>query len=143
MRKAVVPRIGNLASVHPDGVCRWMYCQVNSFSVGATRSEKLRKIAELIERHNVDGVVFCEAGINWSVGPSSRDLKSFFDPYMEREIRAAGSHNIHGPRVSPFQQGGEAILLTHGLLQYAQRHTSDMRKLGRWSPWTLCRNPLH
>ena len=143
LRKAEVPRIGNLASLRPDGVWRWMYCQVNSFSVGATRDAKLRKVAQLIEQHEVDGVVFCEAGVNWSVGPSSRDLKSFFDPYMEREIRTTGSHNTHGPKVSPLQQGGTAMLLTHSLLQYAQSHTVDMRCLGRWSSWSFYRNPLH
>ncbi len=143
LHKAAVPRIGSLALIRPDGVWRWMYCQVNSFSVGATRTEKLSKITALIAKYDVDGVVFCEAGINWSVGPSSRDLKSFFDPHMEREVRAAGSHNVHGPRISPLQQGGTAILLTHGILQYAKRHTTDMRKLGRWSSWTLCHNPLH
>jgi hypothetical protein len=107
-----------------------MYCQVNSFSAGATREAKLRKITHLIKQYEVDGVVFCEAGINWSVGPSSRDLKSFFDPFMEREIRTTGSHNIHAPKVSPLQQGGTAMLITHSLLQYAQTNTADMRRLG-------------
>ena len=142
-RKAEVPRIGNLASLRPDGVWRWMYCQVNSFSEGATRDAKLSKIAHLIEQYEVDGVVFCEAGINWSVGPSSRDLKSFFDPFMEREIRATGSHNIHSPQISPLQQGGTAMLLTQSLLSYAHNNTADMRCLGRWSSWSFHRNPLH
>ena len=62
---------------------------------------------------------------------------------MEREIRATGSHNTHSPKVSPLQQGGTAMLITHSLLQYAQTNTADMRRLGRWSSWTFYRNPLH
>lgn len=120
-----------------------MYCQTNSFSSGGAREAKIRKVIALIEKHEVDGVTFCESGINWSVGPSSRDLKSFFDPYMEREIRTVSAHNTHGPRVSPFQQGGVSILLTHSLLQYARRHTTDFRDLGRWTSWTLAHNPDH
>jgi hypothetical protein len=143
LHKAEGPRIGNLAAVRPDGVWRWMYCQVNSFSVGTTRDSKLRKIVNLLEQYEVDGMVFCKAGINWSVGPSSWDLKSFFDPYMEREVRTTGSHNTHSPKVSPLQQGGTAMLITHSLLQHAQTNTADMRRLGRWSSWTFYRNPLH
>ena len=143
MKKSIVPRIGNLASVRPDGVWRWMYCQINSFSAGATREMKIKKVLALIDKYEVDGVVFCESGINWSVGPASRDLKSYFDPFMERECRAVSAHNIHGPRVSPFQQGGVSILLTHTLLQYARWNTSDFRNLGRWTSWTMAHNPEH
>ena len=120
-----------------------MYCQINSFSAGATREMKIKKVLALIDKYEVDGVVFCESGINWSVGPSSRDLKSYFDPFMERECRAVSAHNIHGPRISPFQQGGVSILLTHTLLQYARRNTSDFRNLGRWTSWTMAHNPEH
>lgn len=141
--KSKVPRVGNLASVRPDGVWRWMYCQINSFSSGGLRETKIRKVISLIDKYEVDGVTFCESGINWSVGPSSRDLKSLFDPHMEREVRTVSAHNIHGPRVSPFQQGGVSILLTHSLIQYARRHTTDFRNLGRWTSWTLAHNPDH
>ena len=143
MSKSSVSKVGNLASVRPDGVWRWMYCQINSFSAGATRDMKIRKVISLIDKYKVDGVVFCESGINWSVGPSSRDLKSFIDPYMERECRTVSAHNVHGPRVLPFQQGGVSILLAHSLLQYAHRHTSDYRNLGRWTSWTMSHNPDH
>jgi hypothetical protein len=143
LRQAAVPPIGGLASVRPDGVIQVMYCQVNSLSVGTTCSEKIRRIVELIHRYEVDGVTLCETGINWSVGPSSRDLKSFFDPFMDREIRSSTSHNAHGPKVSPLQQGGTAILLTSTLLQYSHRHLPDWRRLGRWSSWSLYRNPEH
>ncbi len=129
--------------MRPDGVWRWMYCQINSFSSGGARETKIRKVIALMDKYDVDGVTFCESGINWSVGPSSRDLKSFFDPFMEREIRTVSAHNIHGPRVSPFQQGGVSILLTHSLLQYARRHATDFRNLGRWTSWTLAHNPVH
>lgn len=141
--RASVPKVGNLAAVRPEGVWRLMYCQINSFSASSLREMKIRKVIALIDKYEVDGVVFCESGINWSAVPSSRDLKSFFDPYMERECRAASAHNVHGPRVSPFQQGGVSILLTHALLQYARQHTADHRKLGRWVSWTLAHNPEH
>jgi hypothetical protein len=107
-----------------------MYCQINSFSVGSTRAEKIHKVVQLINKFEVDGVVFCESGINWDVGPLSRDLISCFDPYMEREICATGGHNRHGPKVSPFQQGGMAMLLTNTLLPYAQHQMQDCQKLG-------------
>ena len=142
-KKAEVPRIGSLATLRPDDVWRWMYCQVNFFSVGATRDAKLWKVAQLMGQYEVDSVVFCEAGINWSVGPSSCDLKSLFDPHMEREIRTMASHNTHGPKVSPLQQGGTAMLVTTSLLQHAQSNTADMQRLGRWSSWSFYRNPLH
>ena len=96
-----------------------------------------------MEQYEVDGVVFCEAGVNWSIGPSSRDLKSFFDPHMEREISTTASHNTNGPKVSPLQQGGTAMLVTTSLLQYAQSNTADMQHLGRWSSWSFYRTPLH
>ena len=143
VRRALAPKVGNLAAVRPDGVWRLMYCQINSFSAGALREMKIRKAIALIDKYEVDGVVFCESGINWSVGPSLRDLKSFFDSYMERECRATNAHNIHGPRVSPFQQGGVSILLTHSLLQNSRQHSADFHKLGRWTSWTLAHNPEH
>ena len=141
-RKMHVPRIGAVPQPRPHGVFRWMYCQVNGL-VGESRTGKIRGIWELAERFDVDGIVLVEVGVNWKYyGPSMR-LSSWFDQIASRELKTTTAFNTHMPAVSAKQQGGTAIVLRHGLLQYGKHTTQDSSGLGRWTSWLLYTNTMH
>ena len=112
-----------------------MYCQANGMS---SNSRKLQEIWRLAEMYNVDGISVVEVGINWShFRPSSR-LKSWCDKLAQREVRATEAHNIHAPVTSSAQQGGTAIILRHGILEFARGVSHDSIGLGRWaSSWLI------
>ena len=138
-----VDRIGSLSESKVGGVWRLMYCQVNCIGTNHSNNAKSRAISKLIEDFEVDGVALCEVGIDWDYGLSSVQLKDYFDPLMEREVRSTTAHNAHGPCISRSQRGGIGLLLTHSILEYARTHEQDPRKLGRWTSWVLSYNPLH
>lgn len=138
-----VPRIGHIPSPRPHGVFRWMYCQVNGLASAQRRAAKLHDTGEIAEKYDVDGIAFVEVGVNWSKFPSSHRLASWFEPHAERQIRSTESFNIHGPTVTATQQGGTAMLLRHGILEYSKHTSHDSRGLGRWSSWVFQSNPDH
>ena len=144
-RRAHVPRLGNLPSVRPDGVIRWMYCQVNGLAEPRRRMEKIAQIHDLARTHEIDGVALCEVGVNWGLTPRRKwfHLSHWFNTLSEREVRASTSHNTHGPNRSPGQYGGTGIVLFNSILQYAQGISHDHRQLGRWASWVLSNNPEH
>lgn len=138
-----VPRIGFLPSPRPHGTFRWMYCQVNGLASMASRKAKIFDTWALAEQYDVDGIAFVEVGINWKKFKTSGRLSSWFESLAEREIRSTEAFNTRGPAVSVHQQGGTAILLRHGLLEYSRATAHDSRNLGRWSSWVFHSNPDH
>ena len=96
-----------------------------------SRAKKLRDIWDLAENFDVDGIVMVEVGVNWKKFKSSACLGSWFNTLSTREVWATEAFNIHAPATSRHQQGGTAIVLRHGLLQYARGVTPDHSGLGR------------
>ena len=144
-RRRQVPRIGSIPAVRPDGVIRWMYCQVNGLAEPKRRTEKIDQILELARTHEIDGAALCEVGVNWSMTPRRRwfHLGHWLNSKSVREIRASTSNNIHGPKRSQGQYGGTGLVLFNSLLQYGQSTAHDHRQLGRWASWVLSNTPLH
>ena len=138
-----VPRIGHIPSPRPHGSFRWMYCQVNGLASASSRKSKLHDTWALAEQYDVDGIAFVEVGVNWNKFKTSGRLSSWFEPLAEREIRSTESFNLLAPVVTSRQQGGTALLLRHGLLEYSRNTSHDSRNLGRWSSWLFHNNPDH
>lgn len=95
-----VPRIGSIPAIRPDGVIRWMYCQVNGLAEPKRRTEKIDQILALARTHEIDGAALCEVGVNWSLTPRRRwfHLGHWLNSKSVREVRASTSNNIHGPK---------------------------------------------
>ena len=142
-RQLHVPRIGFLPSPRPHGTFRWMYCQVNGLATANIRKIKLHDTWDLAETYDVDGIAFIEVGVNWKKFKTSGRLSSWFEDLADREIRSTEAFNKHGPVVSTRQQGGTALLLRHGLLEYNRGTAQDSRNLGRWTSWLFHSNPDH
>ena len=140
--RSVIPRLGTLASVKPDGVWRIGYCQVNNMSGSVTRQRKIRELVQLTQDHDVDAVALCELGVNWRSG-RGHSLKSWCSPYFPQEIRCATAHNIHSPKSSLGQPGGTGLLLTQSIMEYAHDMEVDPRGLGRWTSCKLHHTPEH
>ena len=142
--KMFVPRFGGLRETKPPGVLRFMYIQANGLAEPLRRRHKLEKMMQLAREFEVDGVAICEVGVNWKSHGHRHRLGDWVNKMSNREVRASLSFNVEGPRISLGQQGGTAIVLLHGLLQYAHKATNDfLRSLGRWASWTLAINPIH
>ena len=120
-----------------------MYCQVNGLAGDRSRLGKVREIWDLAEKFDVDGIVLVEVGVNWKFFGSSARLGSWFESVASRELKATAAFNIHMPAIAAKQQGGTAIILRHGLLQYGKNTTPDSSGLGRWTSWVLSTNPTH
>ena len=138
-----VPRIGNLPTPRPHGTFRWMYCQVNGLASTKSRTAKVHDTWALAEQYDVDGIALAEVGVNWKRFKTSGRLASWFEPLAERQVGSTESFNIHGPAVSNWQQGGTALLLRHGLLEYSRGTAHDSRSLGRWASWVFQTNQDH
>ena len=144
-RREHVPRLGSLPLVRPDGVIRFMYCQLNGIADTARREEKLTQLIELSRTHDVDVAALCEIGINWSQTPRrmSFSLAHMLNSKLDREVRATTSHNKHGPHRSRGQYGGTGIILFNSAIQYALGTAHDHRQLGRWASVVLSNSPPH
>ena len=142
-QKATIPRIGLLPSPRPPGVWRWMYCQVNGLAEPSRRRQKIADMMDISRRFDVDGIALCEVGVNLGFWGQHQRLGDWFNRMAEREVRASGSFNVNGPKLRLGQQGGMALVLNHGLLQYARQTAHDFRRLGRWASWVPWINPEH
>ena len=138
-----VPRIGHIPLPRPHGSFRWMYCQVNGLASARSRKAKIHDTWSLAEQYDVDGIALVEVGVNWKHFKTSGRLSSWFEPLAEREIRSTEAFNSRAPVVSARQQGGTAMLLRHGLIEYGRGTAHDSRHLGRWSSWIFHNNPDH
>ena len=124
-QKSSVPQIGSLPSPCPSGVWRWMYCQVNGLAEPSRRRQKLSDMLDISRKFEVDGIALCEVGVNWGIRSRRQRLGDWFSRLSEREVRASSSFNVEGPNLRLGQQGGTALVLNHGLLQYARQTTHD------------------
>ena len=140
-KKSHVQPVGAMPLNKANGVWRWMYCQVNGMASQEARERKLRELIYLARKYDVNGIVFCELGVNWSTYPRSKNLASWFE--IEGKMRCTTSHNVHGPRASHHQQGGTGILLFHEVLEFAKKPCNDFRKLGRWSSFRFQTHDKH
>lgn len=142
IHRSVVPRIGHLASIRPDGIWRFAYCQLNNISGRETRLRKIKAMERIARDFDIDGITMCELGVNWQAG-KGHSLKSWCSPHFPQEIRCTTANNTHSPRTSLSQPGGTGILLTQSLLEYAKTTENDHRHLGRWTSWVLSHTPDH
>jgi hypothetical protein len=144
-RRERVPRLGSMPQTCPDGVIRFMYCQLNGIADKARREEKLNQLIDLSRTLDVDVAALCEIGINWSQTPrrTSFSLAHMLNSKLDREVRAVTSHNKHGPHRTRGQYGGTGIILFNSTIQYAHGTAHDHRQLGRWASWVLSHSPLH
>lgn len=117
--KSHVPWVGFMPQPWLHGVFCWMYCQVNGLAGNRSKRNKVRDIRQLAEKYDVDGIALVEVGVNWKYFGTSARLSSWFESVASCELRATAAFNTHMPVVSAKQQGGTAIVLCHGLLQYA------------------------
>ena len=131
---AHVPRIGNITHMKGDDVFRWMYVQANGM---ASNSTKLQNMWKLAEEYDVDGIAIIEVGVNWKYYRPSSRLTSWVNKLSTREVRATEAFNIHAPASSPAQQGGTAVVLRHGILEFAKAVCPDPKGLGRWASWVI------
>ena len=144
-RRVHIPRLGSIPHVRPDGVFRFMYCQLNGLADRARREEKLDRLIDLSRTHDIDAAALCEIGINWSHSHrrKSFNLSHMLNSKLDREVRAVTSHNKHGPSRSTGQYGGTGIVLFNSAIQYANGSAHDHRNLGRWTSWVLSNSPTH
>ncbi len=141
--KAIVPRFGSLDGQKQQGRWRFLYVQANGLADPLRRRQKLGKMMKLAQDYDVDGIAICEVGVNWKGHSRRHRLGDWVNPLSPREIRASSSFNTSGPTSSLAQQGGTALIMLHGLLQYTQSTANDFRNLGRWASWILSSNPAH
>lgn len=55
-QKAVVPRIGHLATTRPDGIWRSAYCQLNNISGRETLIQKIKGMERIACEFDVNGI---------------------------------------------------------------------------------------
>ena len=120
-----------------------MYCQANGHSSAKARTAKVHNTWALPEQYDVDGIAFVEVGVNSKRFKTSERLASWFEPIADREVRSTEAFNIHGPAISNWQQGGTALLLQHGILEYSRGIAHYSRNLGRWVSWVFQTNQDH
>lgn len=120
-----------------------MYCQINGLASASVRKRKIYDTWRLAEKFDVDGIAFVEVAINWKMFKASGRLAAWFEPLADREIRSTESFNLNWPAISVGQQGGTALLLRHGLVEYGRTTAHDSWNLGRWSSWVFHSNPDH
>ena len=91
--KMNVPALVHLEVDRPEGVYRWMYCQLNSASTAESRDEKTHKIKQLVDRYGLQGVAMCEHCTNFGNLCSSRQLASWFNgDGVVKAIEACNKH---------------------------------------------------
>ncbi len=78
---AHVPQVGNMSSLKPGGTFQWMYCQVNGMA--SDRRVKLKRIMDLAEEYEVDGIALVKVGVNWGYFRLSSRLSSWVDRLSE------------------------------------------------------------
>ena len=141
-----VPELGDLVEERPDGVYRFMLCQLNSASTEETKVRKLQEMGELVDKYEVQGLLLGEIGVNWSAFPSSYSLASWIR--QDRACVAATAHNRHdvlrdGATLSKHQQGGVGLVAFKELMPCVRKKCQDFRQMGRFLSWVICVNPQH
>ena len=131
-----VPTLGKVPDDRPEGVFRWMYCQVNGASHADSRKTKAAEIMHLVNKYSVQGVAIAEHGTNFSTCPSYKRLSSWFN--RDKQVTAREAWNKHqGEDAGNHLQGGTGLLAFEELRRYVKGGNNDFRRLGRWCSWKI------
>ena len=141
-----MPVLGDLTDERPDGVHRFMLCQMNSVSSEETRVRKLHELGQLVDKYEVQCLLLGKIGTNWSAFPSSYNLASWIR--QERACIATTAHNRQddtreGVTLGKHQQGGVGLVAFKELIPYVRKKCHDFRQLGRIASWLIYANPKH
>jgi hypothetical protein len=98
----------------------------------------------LIQKYDVNLVVFMELNFNWTKVNSSTNLASWLQQ-EERETRSVMAHNRHefDDIFSKHQPGDTGMMCWSKFLQYARKPLVDSRGLGCWCLWPFYCNLNH
>jgi hypothetical protein len=137
------PALGEVPITRPNGVYRFMYCQLNSASTNESRELKSEEILTLVDKYDIQGVAIAEHCTNFSRYQSSQGLQSWFQQ-GGRNVKATSAHNRHAGKNAPkYLPGGTGLIAFNELIQCVKTSNVDFRGLGRFTSWVLSKGPNH
>ncbi len=120
-----------------EGNVRLIYENVNRLNTHLQDNEKLEKMKEIHDKHEINIAAYCEHKINFK---HKRNVNGFNQLFKggKAPIQSIAAHNVH-ENVGRIQQGGTSLLLFGHLTQQLDPNESgkDPIGLGRWSVVTL------
>jgi hypothetical protein len=139
-----VDQLGEIPLEREDGTMRTMVCQMGGCAGKEVREIKMSTTEQLIQKYNLNLVVFMELNFNWSKVNSSAILASWLHQ-EERETRSVTAHNTQEQDniLLKHQPSGTGMVCRSEYLQYAWKLSVNPRGLGRWCSWPFYCNPRH
>ena len=126
---------GYVPEIKNDNIIRLACENVNSLSLYQKGSKKIRKLLNLISRHQTDGMCMVEHGINFghaeSTGEQSKE--GIFSSISGSRISAGYNKHENNNR---YMTGGTIVSTFSRLSSFVIEQGVDMTGLGRWS-WIL------
>lgn len=129
--KRIVPTIGSVPTKKADGTWRWLFGNVNGLATHRARNYKASQLRKIHSTYDLNGLAFCEVGIDTRCIKASESLPSFLQ--IEETTRLSLAHNKYQPKISLGQQGGCCVMALGEICQYAKvtKGANDPRNLGR------------
>lgn len=114
---------------------------VNGLATHRIRNFKATRVNDIVNEYDVDGLGFCEVGIDTRCFKASESITSFLQ--LQGTTKATVSHNKYQPKIKLGQQGGCAVIALGEICQYAKvtKGGGDPRNLGRVNGVYLSSNP--
>ena len=102
---------------------------------------KATQLREIIDTYDVNGLAFCEVGIDTRCFKPSETVASFLK--LEQTTWISMAHNKYQPKISLGQHGGRVVISCGEVCQYVKvpKGASDHRDLSRWSSMLLSSHP--
>ena len=103
-----------------------------------TTEIKLPILCNLIRRYDPHIIGAIEVGWNWKRYKAS-DWLALMVSDLQRESRSYAAYNEHESEYpfGRYQPGGTGMIILDELIPYSKRGFSDLRKLGRWTSYTI------
>lgn len=131
LNKRIVPVIGRVPIKKEAGTWRFLLGNANGLATHRVRNFKATRVNDIVAEYDVDGLGFCEVGIDTRCFKASESITSFLQ--LQGTTKATVSHNKYQPKINLGQQGGCAIIALGEICQYAKvtKGGGDPRDLGR------------
>lgn len=141
LEKRMVPTIGSIPVERRPGTWRWVFGNINNLATHKVRNFKAHQLRAIKDKYDVNGLAFCEVGLDTRCFKPSETICSFLQ--LEGTTKLAMAHNKYKPKISLGQQGGCAVIALGEVCQYAKvtKGAGDFRNLGRWASMLLSSHP--